>query len=92
MPGFRPGESNFERMPRPRKLGIESSYCMVNVLLYSVYGQPSAAERQPLETDIAAYRTRWPDALLAHGEVKTVVAFGGRQGRRLRHGSTCGAG
>ena len=59
------------------KLGIEASYCMVNALLYSVYGQPSAAELAPLEAEIAAYRNQWLDALLSDGEIEAVVAFGG---------------
>lgn len=57
------------------KLGIETSYVMVNTFLYSVYGQ-GGGERHADDEQIAAYRNRWLDALLAGGEVEAVVALG----------------
>src|SRR4051794_3978407 len=58
------------------KLGIESSYCMVNAFLYSVYGQPSKKDLAPVIGAIHADRQRWFDALV-DGGVQGVVAFGG---------------
>jgi uracil-DNA glycosylase len=58
-----------------RKLGIDSSYAMVNAFVYSVYGQ-RGGERHWDDEAIAAYRHRWFDALLRGGEVEAVVAFG----------------
>ena len=59
------------------KLGITRSYTIVNALLYSVYGQPSAGELAPIEQKIADYREKWLDALLVGQDVEVVVAFGG---------------
>jgi hypothetical protein len=59
-----------------RKVGITSSYVMVNVYLYSVFGQ--AAGNRHIHTEaIAAYRNRWLDALLVDTDVSTVMALGG---------------
>jgi hypothetical protein len=58
------------------KLGIETSYTMVNTFLYSVYGQ-GGGERHADDPAIAAYRNRWLDALLVDGQVEAVVASGG---------------
>jgi uracil-DNA glycosylase len=57
------------------KLGIQTSYVMVNTFLYSVYGQ-GGGERHADDAQIAAYRNRWLDALLVGGEVEAVVALG----------------
>jgi uracil-DNA glycosylase len=57
------------------KLGIETSYVMVNTFLYSVFGQ-GGGERHADDEQIAAYRNRWLDALLVGGEVEAVVALG----------------
>jgi uracil-DNA glycosylase len=59
------------------KLGIESSYVMVNAMLYSVYGQPSSGDLKPIAPKIAAYRDKWLDAVLGDGKIKVVVGFGG---------------
>ena len=59
------------------KLGIETSYVMVNAMLYSVYGQPSSGDLKPIAAQIAAYRDQWFDALLGDGKIKVVVGFGG---------------
>lgn len=57
------------------KLGVTSSYVMVNVYLYSVFGQ-SAGYRNLKDAAIAEYRHRWLDALLLGSDVTAVVAFG----------------
>jgi uracil-DNA glycosylase len=57
------------------KLGLTTSYVMVNTYLYSIYGQ-SAGDRHVNDTDIAAYRNSWLDALVLGRDVQAVVAFG----------------
>jgi uracil-DNA glycosylase len=57
------------------KLGIDSSYVMINTFLYSVYGQ-GGGDRHRNDPAIAAYRHRWLDALLAGSSVEVVVALG----------------
>ncbi|OFX22107.1 MAG: uracil-DNA glycosylase, partial [Anaeromyxobacter sp. RBG_16_69_14] len=56
------------------KLGVRTSYAMVNAFLYSVYGQ-QGGQRHHADPAIAAYRDRWLDALLTPN-VDAVVAFG----------------
>jgi hypothetical protein len=62
------------------KLGIESSYVLVNAFLYSVYGQ-GGGERHADDPAIAAYRNRWLDALLVGTGVEAVVALGRLAGK-----------
>src|SRR6476469_3851993 len=57
------------------KVGIHTAYVMVNVYLYSVFGQ-AAGNRHAKDEDIAAYRHRWLDALLVGTGVTAVVALG----------------
>lgn len=57
-----------------RKLGITSSYVMVNAFLYSVNG--FGGDRHHEDEAIVSYRNRWLDALLLGGQVGAVVAFG----------------
>ncbi len=57
------------------KVGVTSSYVMVNVYVYSVFGQP-AGNRHVKDPDIAAYRHRWLDALLVGTDVTAVIALG----------------
>jgi Uracil DNA glycosylase superfamily len=57
------------------KLGLTTSYVMVNTYLYSIYGQ-SAGDRHVNDTAIAAYRNSWLDALVLGRDVQAVVAFG----------------
>ncbi len=57
------------------RLGIVRSYVMVNVYLYSVYGQHSANRHQRNE-QIGAYRHRWLDALAAPGQLRAVLLLG----------------
>jgi uracil-DNA glycosylase len=57
------------------KLGLTSSYVMVNTYLYSIYGQ-SAGNAHIGDAAIAAYRNSWIDALLLGKHVQAVVAFG----------------
>ena len=57
------------------KLGITTSYVMVNTYLYSVYGQ-SGGERHIDDAAIAAYRHRWFDAVVAENPIEAIVTFG----------------
>ena len=57
------------------KLGLDSSYVMVNTFLYSVFGQGGGSKHQG-DKKIAAYRHRWLQASLAGGKVEAVVALG----------------
>jgi hypothetical protein len=56
------------------KLGITSSYVMVNTFLYSVYGSVKAATRK--SAALITYRNAWIDALLAGGKVEAIVMLG----------------
>ena len=56
------------------KLGITSSYAIINTYLYSVYGSVKAATSK--SAGLVAYRNRWLDALLGSGKVEGVVALG----------------
>lgn len=58
------------------KLGIDTSYVMVNTFLYSVYGQ-SGGNKHKNDAAIVAYRNRWIEAILAPGRIEAVVALGG---------------
>ncbi len=77
------GEAGQRAQGLLRKLGISSSYVMVNVYLYSVYGQ-AAGNRHVADPDIAAYRNGWLDALLVDSSVTAVVAFGSLAERAIR--------
>lgn len=57
------------------KVGVTTSYAMVNVYLYSVFGQ-HAADAHVDDEGIAAYRHAWLDALLVGSGVTAVVALG----------------
>src|SRR5689334_18033089 len=57
------------------KLGIETSYVMINTFLYSVYGQQGGARHQD-DAALVAYRNQWLDALVAGTRVEAVVALG----------------
>jgi hypothetical protein len=57
------------------KVGITTSYVMVNTFVYSVYGQ-GGGSRHARNPDIAVYRHRWLDALLVDTQVTAVVTFG----------------
>jgi uracil-DNA glycosylase len=65
------------------KLGVESSYVLVNTFLYSVYGQ-GGGERHADDPAIAAYRNRWLNALLVGGDVEAVVALGRLAGQAFQ--------
>lgn len=58
------------------KLGLTTSYVMVNTYLYSIYGQ-TAGNAHAHDPAIAAYRNSWIDALVVGNQVQAVVAFGG---------------
>jgi uracil-DNA glycosylase len=57
------------------KLGIDTSYVLVNAFLYSVYGQ-GGGQRHKDDPAIAEYRNRWLDELLVDSEVEAVIALG----------------
>jgi len=57
------------------KLGIDTSYVMVNTFLYSVYGQ-QGGERHKDDQAIVDYRNRWIDGILGGGGIEAVVALG----------------
>lgn len=57
------------------KLGIESSYVLVNTFLYSVYGQ-QGGERHQADPAIADYRERWLAAVLESSAIEAVIALG----------------
>lgn len=57
------------------KLGIDSSYVMVNAFLYSVASQDGGS-RHRHDPAIVAYRNRWLDALVAGSQIEAVIAFG----------------
>jgi hypothetical protein len=58
------------------RLGITTSYVMVNTFIYSVYGQ-GGGSRHAHDPKIAEYRHRWLDALLTpHGPITAVIALG----------------
>jgi hypothetical protein len=57
------------------KLGVTTSYVMVNVYAYSVFGQ-QAGNVHVKDPAIAAYRNRWLDALLLETQVTAVIALG----------------
>jgi uracil-DNA glycosylase len=57
------------------RLGITSSYVMVNTFLYSVYGQ-GGGSRHADDPLIGAYRDRWLDALLVGSQVTSVITLG----------------
>jgi uracil DNA glycosylase superfamily protein len=58
------------------RIGITTSYVMVNAFLYSVFGQ-AGGTRHATDPVIAQHRNRWLDALLLPGGVQAVVTLGG---------------
>src|SRR5215471_9166745 len=58
------------------KLGIDTSYVMINTFLYSVYGQTSGTKLAG-DPSIAAYRNQWLSALLSGNDIQCVIALGG---------------
>ncbi|GAA2486611.1 uracil-DNA glycosylase family protein [Terrabacter carboxydivorans] len=57
------------------KVGVDTAYVMVNVYLYSVFGQ-AAGSRHAKDALIADYRNRWLDALLVGTGVTAVLTLG----------------
>ncbi len=56
------------------KLGITTSYVLINTFLYSVYGSVKAATRK--HPSLVGYRDQWLDALLGPGKIEAVLALG----------------
>jgi uracil DNA glycosylase superfamily protein len=69
------GEAGHRTQGFLAKLGIDTSYVMVNTFLYSVFGQ-SGGNKHRNSVEIAAYRNRWLRALLSGTKVEAVVALG----------------
>ena len=65
------------------KLGITTSYVMINTFLYSVYGQ-GGGERHKNDPKIAKYRNQWLDQLLVGQDVDAVVTLGRLADRGVR--------
>ena len=57
------------------KLGVTTSYLMVNTFLYSVYGQ-GGGDRHVDDPGIVAYRNRWFDAAATRNPLDAIVALG----------------
>src|SRR5574338_984148 len=57
------------------KLGVDRSYAIINVFLYSAYNQARAA-RHGDDPALMAYRHEWLDALLVGKQVDAVIALG----------------
>src|SRR5262245_26506463 len=56
------------------KLGVTTSYVVVNTFLYSVYGSVKATTRR--DPRLIAYRNRWLDALVVESNVEAVLSMG----------------
>jgi hypothetical protein len=57
------------------KMGITTSYVLINTFLYSVYGQ-GGGSRHIDDPAITAYRNRWLDALVDKNDIQAIVALG----------------
>jgi hypothetical protein len=58
------------------RLGFTRRYVLINVYLYSVFGQ-TAGNKSINKADITAYRNRWIKAILDSSPIEVVVGFGG---------------
>ena len=56
------------------KLGVTSSYVIINTFLYSVYGSVKAATAK--DPKLIAYRNSWLNALLIGQKIEAVIALG----------------
>jgi len=56
------------------KLGITTSYVILNTYLYSVYGSVKSATAK--DSRLVSYRNSWLDALLVGSKVEGVIALG----------------
>jgi hypothetical protein len=57
------------------RVGITSSYVMINTFLYSVASQTGGAHHEK-DAAIVAYRNRWLDTLFAHNQFQAVATLG----------------
>lgn len=69
------GEAGHRAQGLMAKLGVTSSYVMVNTFLYSVYGQ-GTGEGHAGDAKIVGYRNRWLDAVFAESKIEAVMALG----------------
>jgi uracil-DNA glycosylase len=74
------------------KLGVDSSYVMVNTYLYSVASQQGGNNHEH-DNNIAAYRNRWFDAIAANNELEAIITLGGlaTTAYNVWHGTPTGA-
>src|SRR4030095_4696772 len=73
------------------KLGIERSYVMVNVFLYSVFGQ-GGGNRHRNDPPLIAYRNRWLDVLILGKHIEAVIGLGGLADGAWTHWKATAAG
>jgi uracil-DNA glycosylase len=57
------------------KLGIVTSYTMINTFLYSVYGQ-GGGEKHIKDAAITDYRNQWIDAAAKHHPLEAIITLG----------------
>ena len=69
------GEAGQRIQGFPRRLGITTSYVMINTFLYSVYGQ-GGGEKHKDDPNIAGHRNQWLDKLIVGQSVDAVVTLG----------------
>lgn len=69
------------------KLGITTSYLMINTFLYSVYGQ-GGGERHIDDPGITEYRNRWIDAAVDKNDLEAIVTLGHLAGEAVDQWAT----
>jgi uracil-DNA glycosylase len=72
------------------KLGVTTSYVLINAYLYSVYGSVKAKVRK--DPRLIAYRNLWLDALLVGTKVEAVVLLGTAAGEAWKFWKSTPAG
>jgi uracil-DNA glycosylase len=73
------------------KLGITTSYLMINAFLYSVYGQ-GGGERHIDNEAITEHRNRWLDAAAAKNDLEAIVTLGHLARTAVEHWKTTATG
>jgi hypothetical protein len=69
------GEAGHRTQGLLAKLGIDSSYVMVNTFLYSVYGQ-QGGQQHAGDHAIIDYRNQWLTAIFDTSQIEAVIALG----------------
>lgn len=57
------------------RLGLTSSYVLINTFLYSVYGQ-GGGNAHIKDEAIAHYRNSWLDAIVSHSDIAAIITLG----------------